>query len=91
MENTRKSEAIDQVLRDMENLTREELLEEIYQHHFHKFRPGQVVGVDFALGPAEVVIKSFGYNMQDGSIIYHVSDTTTGHEDFVGQEFIKQL
>jgi hypothetical protein len=29
MENTRKSEAIEQVLRDMENLTREELLEEI--------------------------------------------------------------
>ena len=88
MENTRKSEAIEKVFRDMENLTREELLEEISKHP--KFRPGQVVGVDFALGPAEVVIKSFGY-MQDGSIIYHVSDTTTGHEDFVGQEFIKQL
>jgi len=64
-------------------------MESIHDKH-PKFRPGQVVGIDFAFGPAEVVIKGFGY-MQDGSIIYHVYDTTTGHEDFVGQEFIKQL
>ena len=74
----------------MGNLTREELLKEISQYQYNKFRPGQIVGVDFALGSAEVVIKSF-HHIHDCSIIYHVSDTTTGHEDFVGEEFIKQL
>ena len=98
MENTLDS-AIEKVLDDMRNITREEFQAEIAKYmastpQERKFDIGQEVVVDFALGSAlgsaVVIIKTFHW-MQDGSIIYHVMDKETGHEDFVGQQFIKQL
>jgi hypothetical protein len=96
MENTHNSkltESISGVLNYMNNLNKEDVLDEIIKYleknnPEQKFGLGQKVVVDFALGSATVVIKNF-FRSHDGNISYHVEDINTGHQDIVGQELIK--
>lgn len=96
MENIHKdklSKAIKEVLKDMESLSREDFQAEIAKYMAEdrpKYQPFDEVGVEFAFGFSVVVIQSV-HRAWDGVYIYHVKDEVTGHEDFVGQDFIRQL
>lgn len=56
---------------------------------WRKCKPGRLRRVDFALGSAVVeLVECFEYC---SGLVYRVRDVETGHEDFVGVEFLKAV
>ena len=49
--------------------------------------PGVLCSVPFALGTATVRLLDRPYQYHDGEV-WHVEDVATGHQDFVGTEWL---
>ena len=53
-----------------------------------RLHAGMVCAVDFALGRSNVRLLPWHYNYRVGGVVWHVEDVITGHQDFVGEEWL---